>query len=248
MDDQLMLGILLIIVGIAIGLIAVAVVLNRRENRIARLETNHQELSDSEEEEPAAEIDEDMLAPEADEDEPAPEADEDRPAPEADEDEASEDSDEVVEAEEIEAPTPRERQLVAEIYREEVTGKLIVRAGGQEYLDVGQIESEADRRRLAYAASDLSDWFQGEFEFGGRSAAASSAQQSASSDRMLEEISAILQRSLAGTPDRGIRLIPDAVAGVKVLIGVKSYEIDDVPDDEIKNLIRQAVAEWEAGQ
>jgi cytoskeletal protein RodZ len=245
MDDRLMLGILLIIVGIAIGLIAVAVVLNRREDRIAAdtgLESNDtddQRPSDSEEEDPA---------PEVDEDEPAPEADEDEPAPEADDDEPSEDSDEIVEAEEIDSPTPRERQLVAEIYREEVTGKLIVRASGQEYLAAKQIENEAERRRLAYAASDLSDWFQGEYEFGGRSATSISTQQSASSDQMLEEINAILQRSLAGTPDRGIRLVPDPVAGVKVLIGVKSYEIEEVPDDEIKDLIRQAVAEWEAGQ
>ena len=77
---------------------------------------------------------------------------------------------------------------------------------------------------------------------------ASSALQSDSSDQMLEEINAILQRSLAGTPDRGVRLLPDATSGVKVLIGVKRYEIHDVPDDEIKDLTRQAVAEWEAGQ
>jgi cytoskeletal protein RodZ len=236
MDDRLMLGILLIIVGIAIGLIAVAVVLNRREDRIAAeigLETN-----DTDDEEPA----------DSEEEEPAPEVEEDEPAPEPDDDTLSEEAAESEETEAMESPTPRERQLVAEIYREEVTGKLIVRTGDQEYLDAKQIESEAERRRLAYAASDLSDWFQGEFEFGGRSATVSSTQQSASADRMLEEINANLQRSLAGTPDRGVRLIPDAVAGVKVLIGVKSYEIEDVPDDEIKDLIRKAVAEWEAGQ
>ena len=232
MDDQLMLGILLIIVGIAIGLIAVAVVLNRREDRIAAemgLETN-----DADDEEP---VDSEEAEP-VDEDEPTPEADDDEPSEE----------DKIEETEEMESPTPRERQLVAEIYREEVTGKLIVRAGDQEYLDGKQIESEVERRRLAYAASDLSDWFQGEFEFSGRSTTTSSTQQSASSDQMLEEINANLQRSLAGTPDRGVRLIPDTVTGVKVLIGVKSYEIEDVPDDEIKDLIRQAVAEWEAGQ
>jgi len=229
-DDQLVIGILLIIVGIAIGLIAVAVVLNRREDQLAA------EL-DPETEEP-----EDEAAPESEEDDPASELDEDEPDSEIDEGEQAE------EAGDAEQQAQLERQLIAEIYREEVTGKLIVRAGEQEYLDGKQIESETERRRLAYAASDLSDWFQGEFEFGGRSAAASSPQQAESSDQMLEEINEILQRSLASTPDRGVRLFPDGVGGVKVMIGVKSYEVEDVPDDEIKDLIRQAVAEWEAGQ
>ncbi len=233
MDDQLVIGILLIIVGIAIGLIAVAVVLNRREDQLAA------ELD------PETEDTVDDAAPKSDEQDPVTELDEGEPDSEIDEGEPSEEADV---GEEQAPPAPLERQLIAEIYREEVTGKLIVRAGDQEYLDGKQIENEADRRRLAYAASDLSDWFQGEFEYGGRSAAASSPQQAESSDQMLEEINEILQRSLASTPDRGVRLFPDGVGGVKVMIGVKSYEVEDVPDDEIKDLIRQAVAEWEADQ
>ena len=233
MDDQLVIGILLIIVGIAIGLIAVAVVFNRREDQLAA------ELD------PETQITEDDVPPESEEVDPVSELDEDEPDSEIDEGEPSEEADEAAEQA---PPAPLERQLIAEIYREEVTGKLIVRAGDQEYLDGKQIENEADLRRLAYAASDLSDWFQGEFEFGGRSAAASSPQQAESSDQMLEEINEILQRSLASTPDRGVRLFPDGVGGVKVMIGVKSYEIDDVSDDEIKDLIRQAVAEWEPRQ
>ena len=233
MDDQLVIGILLIIVGIAIGLIAVAVVLNRREDQLAaKLDPETEDTVDD-------------AAPKSDEQDPVTELDEGEPDSEIDEGEPSEEADV---GEEQAPPAPLERQLIAEIYREEVTGKLIVRAGDQEYLDGKQIENEADRRRLAYAASDLSDWFQGEFEYGGRSAAASSPQQAESSDQMLEEINEILQRSLASTPDRGVRLFPDGVGGVKVMIGVKSYEVEDVPDDEIKDLIRQAVAEWEADQ
>ena len=240
MDDQLVIGILLIIVGIAIGLIAVAVVLNRREDRIAAesdlaaaepdLETDADDDEASDEDDPISEVDEDELDSEIDDDEP------------------TEETDEPGETEEKAPLLPLERQLIAEIYREEVTGKLIVLSGDQEYLDGKQIENEAERRRLAYAASDLSDWFQGEFEFVGQSAAASSPPQAQSPDQMLEEINEILQRSLASTTDRGIRLFPDGVGGVKVMIGVKSYEIEDVPDDETKDLIRQAVAEWEEGQ
>lgn len=239
MDNQLMLGILLIIVGVALGLIAVAVVLNRREERISAevdLDAEHtddEEPSDTEEKEPAELAEEQPPKPE--EDEPP------------DEDDGDSSPSEAGEPEQMEPPAPRERRLVAEIYREEVTGKLIVRAGDQEYSDGKQIENEAERRRLAYAASDLADWFQGEFELGGQSTAPA-AQEPASSDHMLEEIDRILQRSLVGKPDRGVRLIPDGGGGVKALIGVKSYMIEDVPDDEIKDLIRQAVAEWEADQ
>ncbi len=233
MDNQLMLGVLLIIVGIAVGLIAVALVLNQREGRIAA----ELELEGEQDEELSAAADvEEQPTPEEDGDDP--------PSPEADE------GDPQLESEKLEAPpdeTPRERQLVAEIYREDVTGRLVVRSGDHVYRDGKEIENEAERRRLAYAASDLADWFQGEFELGGRPAAIS-AQQPSSPNRMLEEINEILLRSLAGTPDRGVRLFPDAVSGVKVLIGVKSYEIEEVPDEHIKDLIRQAVAEWEASQ
>jgi len=232
-DNQLVIGILLIIVGIAIGLIAVAVVLNRREDRIAAEPDLETEDGD------------DVAAPESEEDDPISEDDEGEPDSEIDHDEPSE---EIDDAEQQAPPAPLERRLIAEIYREDVTGRLIVRAGDQEYLDGKQIENEAERRRLAYAASDLSDWFQGEFEFGGRAAAASSPQQAESSDQMLDEINKILQRSLASTPNSGVRLFPDGVGGVKVMVGVKSYKIEDVPDDETKDLIRQAVAEWEAGQ
>ena len=235
MDDQMMLGILLIIVGIAVALIAVALVLNRREGR--NPEELDRESEDQEQDAPSdtADLAEQTTPEEEQEGEPSDELDEEIPQSEA---------------EKLGPPpggAPRERRLIAEIYREDVTGRLVVRSGDHEYRDGKDIENEAERRRLAYAASDLADWFQGEFELGGRTAA-SSTQHRSSPDRMLEEINEVLQRSLAGKHDRGVRLIPDVSSGVKVLIGVKSYEIEDVPDKEIKRLIRQAVAEWEAAQ
>ncbi|MFV1858174.1 MAG: hypothetical protein ACC647_02355 [Anaerolineales bacterium] len=235
MDNQLMLGILLIIVGIAVSLIAVALVLNRRENRMAAELELESEAEGDEEPSNGEEVGEQPTPEEDEQGQPSPEGYEEDPQLEAGKLEALPDE------------TPRERRLVAEIYREDVTGKLVVRSGDHEYRDGKEIENEAERRRLAYAASDLADWFQGEFGLGGRPAAAST-QPPSSPDRMLEEINEILQRSLAGTPDRGVRLVPDTVTGVKVLIGVKSYEIEEVPDEKIKELIRQAVAEWEARQ
>jgi hypothetical protein len=232
MNDQLMLGILLIIVGVAVGLIAVALVLNRREAR------NAAELDEGQApDEPDAGVE---IKEEQEEIPDELEADEDTP-----EDEEPPQNDESREIPVPEEETPRERQLVAEVYREEVTGKLIVLTGDHEYTDSRQIKDETERRRLAYATSDLADWFQGEMEPRAMSAPAT-APPRGSPGRMLEEINAILQRSIS--PERGVRLLPGADGGVKVLIGVKSYEIEEVPDDEIKVLIRQAVAEWEAGQ
>jgi len=250
-----MVGILLIVVGIAVALIAVALVLNRREGRNDE-DLDQENESERDEESPATvdlaelatsgEMGDVELSTADSADPPTPKEEEGQEQPIPDVDEEAPKS----ELEKIETPldeTPRERRLIAEIYREDVTGRLVVRSADREYQDGNEIENEAVRRRLAYAASDLADWFQGEFEPGGRTAA-TPTQQGSSPNRMLEEINDVLQRSLANTPERGIRLVPDSSSGVKVLIGVKSYEIEDVPDKKIKGLIRQAVAEWEAGQ
>lgn len=62
------------------------------------------------------------------------------------------------------------------------------------------------------------------------------------------QIDLILQEMLEGTPllSKGVHLYEDPRKGVVVWIGLDHYEgIDNVPDPEIKGLIRGAVAEWE---
>lgn len=62
------------------------------------------------------------------------------------------------------------------------------------------------------------------------------------------QINDILQDKLAGTPfeKRGIFLAESPSQGVIVHIGLEQYPgIDAVPDEEVRNLIRSAVAEWE---
>lgn len=62
------------------------------------------------------------------------------------------------------------------------------------------------------------------------------------------QIEEILQAKLAGTPleKRGIHLIESPNQGVIVHIGLEQYPgIDAVPDEEVRNIIRSAVAEWE---
>ena len=65
---------------------------------------------------------------------------------------------------------------------------------------------------------------------------------------IIQQIDAILQKKLAGTPleKRSIRLQESLEGTLWIYVGLKRYEgIDAVPEEETKAVIRQAVAEWE---
>lgn len=76
-----------------------------------------------------------------------------------------------------------------------------------------------------------------------------SASKPASSFKSITaQIDEILQARLADTPfeKKGIHLAETPGGGVVVQVGLEQYPgIDAVPDDEVRNLIRSAVAEWE---
>lgn len=62
------------------------------------------------------------------------------------------------------------------------------------------------------------------------------------------QIDDILQEKLAGTPlaERKIRLTDSPAQGVVVEVGADKYTgVDEVPDEEVRTVIHQAVAEWE---
>ena len=251
MDQQLLVGILLIIVGVAVGLIAVAVVMNRRAGRGempdaqpgASEELGEPELNPNRIE--AMQIAQELESERAPSQgevamEPEPPADAPDIGPRA----APEKQ---VEERPVEWAGSHGRRLVAEIYREEVSGELVVKLADMEYRNLADIEDEQVREQLSSAASDLTRWFAEDLQ---PSHSPSGQRAPAAGRSMLEGINSILQRSLAtsGLRERGIRLVPDAAGGVKVLIGLKSYALDEVPDEEIRRLIRESVAEWEAGQ
>ncbi|MGB8981309.1 MAG: hypothetical protein WCC12_05495 [Anaerolineales bacterium] len=71
---------------------------------------------------------------------------------------------------------------------------------------------------------------------------------SAPANSIVTQIDSILQTHLAGTPleERGIFLTQSPEGGVAVYIGLTRYNgIDEVPDQEIKAVIRAAITEWE---
>jgi hypothetical protein len=62
------------------------------------------------------------------------------------------------------------------------------------------------------------------------------------------QVDEILQEMLEDSPlaTRHIRLVELPSKGVAVMVGLDRYEsVDEVPDEDIRQMIRAAVAEWE---
>jgi hypothetical protein len=272
-----LMGVLLIVIGLAFALLAIAVVLNRRDAQ-AEAEAERPEAAADESEEPPGEPDQEggEGQPELAEESGAGSHEPGSGDQETARGEAAQQVPVQPEPAAVEPPAPSPRALlpVAELLREEVTGRLILRLGDQLIRSPGDLDSEADRRRLQYASADLAEWFKdlegpppraaaGPPRRGQRAAAPSppaaaadqadevAAESAGPQPRsMIEAINAILDRRLAGAEGapRAVRLVPDPSGGVRVLIGVKSYPLEEVPDQSIRELIRQAVAEWEESQ
>ena len=66
---------------------------------------------------------------------------------------------------------------------------------------------------------------------------------------IVAQVDEILQEMLdeSGFVGRGIRLAERPDQGMVVYVGLEAYQaIEEVPDEEIRKLIRSAVARWEA--
>lgn len=66
---------------------------------------------------------------------------------------------------------------------------------------------------------------------------------------IVAQIDEILQTDLENTPlaDLGVRLIEGPDQGMVIEVGMSRYtDIDEVPEAEVRRLIRQAVSEWES--
>jgi hypothetical protein len=70
----------------------------------------------------------------------------------------------------------------------------------------------------------------------------------ASTKSIAAQIDDILQEKIEGTEmaQRGVRLLELPSKGMVVMIGLDQYGgVDEVPDDEVRNMIKSAVADWE---
>ncbi len=280
------LGAVLILFGLALAFLAVYVVLNRRVEGSDDAEESAPDLGTGESPDLTEDEAESASVPAAE----VGEAEAIEQQPKGDDSQEGEDpegEEGIAESEVLEAPEPvpqLELMHVLDVYREEVSGEIVLRIADREYRSAEEIEDDGHRRRIEFALADLGSWFSepedrpapipkvrkpspdtgfSTSENGGtpsresgpamsRRGSATSPKSSAetNSQGMIDGINAFLRTSLDGDDGgpRALRLVSDASGGVRVLIGLKSYPLDDIPDEDIRRLIRQAVEEWEASQ
>lgn len=275
LSTELLIGIILIVIGLMLGAAAYMVLSSRKDEQLEQDDDQDEnlegELEDELEEElteiadvDESEVDEDII-PEPDMLETA--ESEELPIPDQPEmDEVPEDEDTVLEAaldesdsesmSELEPPEPEPlipdpepgpRIEVAMLLRDEVSGELIVQVGDQEYRTAEELRDSGDWTRVEFAASDLTKWIDQPVE------RRTPEREMDAIDRskplsMIEQINEILQDKIeaSGQSHLAVRLIEGTEGTARVLIGVHSYELGEVPDESISNLIREAVADWEA--
>ena len=254
MNNQLVIGVILIVVGIALALLAYAFILNRRDQE------KHPEVGKEVEAEPA-EVEE--AAPEPGTPPPwvkppaaatpAPPAEPPPPVVPVPASPPVATPPPVAQAPSPSTTTPaslapsRRTLAVATLLRDEVSGKLLVLVGGREYATVEELRSSKDYARIEYAAADLVQWL-GTAAVREQAAERFAKEEAKKPVSMVEQINDILQHKLSEAfgSTRGIRLVEGTGGALRVYFGLQSYSLDDIPEPDVKRMIREAVAEWEA--
>jgi len=141
------------------------------------------------------------------------------------------------------------RISIATLLRDDVTGQLIVKVGDTEYHNPDDLRASDDWTRVEFAASDLQTWIIKEAPSQPRVELEHEPVEPKPTS-MIEQINVILQEKIesSGRSHLAVRLLESPSGAARVLIGVQSYDLADVPDEDIRQLIQEAVAIWEADQ
>ncbi|MGD8731281.1 MAG: hypothetical protein PVI81_03395 [Anaerolineales bacterium] len=264
MNSALIIGIVLIIAGIALAVVAYMVITSGDEEE----EEDELQIADEPVEVVPGELETEAAPTEEQLDEESPDAAAaemeaspsvesalmEAPSQESASD-VEQDRDETSAPEAPEAPDRTSTRIqVATLMRDDVTGKLIIKVGDREYTSPDDLRSSPDWIRIEYAASDLSEWVQRPQQKSPSEKETAAEGEGQVADHkpstMIEQINAILQERIesSGRSELAVRLIEGPGGMARVLIGVHSYELAEVPDPEVQELIREAVATWEATQ
>lgn len=282
-DNQLLLGLVLITAGIALALLAYAVLLNRRGSTDDEL-TVDDEVEEGAEpveaeatvpgslgdqagapipgfEEPTRLVSQPAAPPSVEDTvlAPPPVTEETEPAEVAPPAQAEPDQDEPLEAEappsraETEGGEPIDVPPVA-LHRDPASGKLSIKIGDRVFGSMSEVKKSETWEQVSGLFEELHAWMTvvppqapatKRTDGGG---AAEPTKKPPAALSMVEEINEILEEKLAAsaTAPQGVHLAEGADGSIRVFIGVQGYAMDKVPDDEVRQLIREAVSEWES--
>lgn len=150
---------------------------------------------------------------------------------------------------------------VATIRRHEVSGGIILQVGERYYQNLDELKASPDWSHVLQVYTDLSSWFSHASAPVSRAASEQSMPakslrhiktnskqtQKTQQPSMIEQINAILQSKTrdSSDPNLSVRLMAGLTGDIRVLIGIHSYSMDEIPNPEIEALIRQCVTEWE---
>lgn len=167
-------------------------------------------------------------------------------------------------AEKEEKPAALIRRGSALLWRDTLSQRLLVEMDGEVYRHPGEMSSE-QRLRLAHLVGEASAWAPRQPAQPPPKASAAPPRSGLPESTAVEEketliktaaqqsiaaqIDEILQRKLAGTPlaERGIKIVELPNQGMVVLVGLEKFtDLTQVPEEEVRSVIAQAVAEWEA--
>lgn len=139
---------------------------------------------------------------------------------------------------------------VATILRNPETGQVILQVGGRPYVSAQALKQSSSWPEVESALSDVLAWLSETGQPERFVEDLADEEENAEPVSMIDEINEILLVKAKGASGklRGVRLVEGTGGLVRVFVGIESYDIDEVPDPDVRRLIREAVQEWESRQ
>lgn len=268
-DNQLLLGLVFITAGIALALLAYAVLLNRRNSADEDL------VDELEADEPGEPLEADVaeptrIVPEPKSsipgfEEPTLLIREPRAAAPAEEPmepsqpEAVEAESELLESQVVEELPQADETESSEappvsLIRDPDTGKLAIQVGNRLFGSMSELKNTEAWEQIGELFEELHAWMTvvppqtPSAPRTPKTGAAEPTKKAPAALSMVEEINEILAEKLTAseTAPQGVHLAEGGDGSIRVFIGVQGYAMDQVPNEEVRRLIREAVSEWES--
>lgn len=262
-ENASMLGYILLLVGIALAFIGYAVYLNIRgekpsdfeEDEVSEKKDVEEDLSEIGSEENHADLSN------ADE-EPIVDLNMDEGVDRSSDFLQTKLDDRPLDADEGPSPSdviPDDPELIpgATLFREAVTGRIVVKVGERQYVSVDSLKNSEDWARVQSLSTDLSDWILDkpkpsttQDKAGFVKTTPSVEGRSSDTDSMIAQINQIIEKQVKSMDgeSRKIELVEGLLGALEVRVGAEKFPIDEVPYENVRDLIQNSVSQWENSQ